>query len=632
MKHSFILTLIGLEGFLGLVLWLYFNKFPIFPDAQSGDFIQYVRIVGSYETGHFGGLAQNLLYGGVLFYLTAFGLVFHSVPRIVLEREAMAVLVLASPVIVFLSVKAMVESENVGLVFAALWTLCGYVWFGMVFNSGLYANFVGVLVSLALAGATVWATRGDFSLRKVGVYALVLLTSLFSHYSTLLLFPALIAYLAYVAFKDEKRRLSTKVSLGILLAPMVAGFVLYGGLLETMLGFLTANGGGAPSTDGFSQALLAVPVIGYMTAEVTFDIGAVVLFGLAILAVFLVLRSRNEKMLIPVVWFLTILIASPMNASAWRFAFVGLVPLTILAAYPVAQLLQNKGVRRGMKFREMPQGRRVFVVPILFLVCSGGWVFRPVVPFGALGGAVTDQGVIASSQVQTMDAISWMKALPVGACGYQFTNPSMAPGRFRDPYEGYSWGALPCYFLDVTDWHFIYSEDLGGPVVEYNPVYSDAPELASFHALSEHEQYLIVTNVTSYQLASCQPTSLLDLTVDSQTSNSATVTIHLFGNATIANAVLYANGREEGSSAMVNNTATATLNFKEPGSYIIQAQVGEVKSNTETVLMGLSPPDPAIRSEASTTSCWPINWTSTDLSGAYLAYSSPDVHIWKLTS
>ena len=154
---SNLLPLIVVEALTTLSLWAIFSKYPIFPLVLSGDVSQYLATATSIAHGNFPSASAFVLYGAVWLYL---GLVVKLFPAIPLEtiRMAMGFLVFLSPLVVYFSVKELFDSRA-AIWTSALYSLSGFVWFGAIFNSGLYANFVGLLSSLALIAGVVWFAK-----------------------------------------------------------------------------------------------------------------------------------------------------------------------------------------------------------------------------------------------------------------------------------------------------------------------------------------------------------------------------------------------------------------------------------------------------------------------------------------
>ena len=60
----------------------------------------------------------------------------------------MALLVALSPLLFYLIAQKLFSSNAAATIAALIYSLSGTIWFGSVFNAGLYANFFGILASL----------------------------------------------------------------------------------------------------------------------------------------------------------------------------------------------------------------------------------------------------------------------------------------------------------------------------------------------------------------------------------------------------------------------------------------------------------------------------------------------------
>ncbi len=113
---------------LGLLLLLQFNKYPIFPEYQSPDYQIHVEIAQSLLSGTLTSIPSGVLYFGVHFQLASAILLVGGEPLVVVQRT-MAVLVLFSPLFVYLASVALFENQFVGLLNVAIYTFSGTIWF-----------------------------------------------------------------------------------------------------------------------------------------------------------------------------------------------------------------------------------------------------------------------------------------------------------------------------------------------------------------------------------------------------------------------------------------------------------------------------------------------------------------------
>src|SRR3989441_11415071 len=176
---------------LGLLLVLYFNKFPIFPEYQSPDYQVHVEIARALLSGTSTSIPSGVLYYGVHFQLASAILLVGGEPLVVVQRT-MAILVMLSPVFIYqLSVK-LFENQSAALLNVAIYAFSGTIWFGSVFNSGLYANFFGILIALFLLTSLVNVTRPDAPRVTWAVFLLSTVAAYMSHYTEVTVFAAIL--------------------------------------------------------------------------------------------------------------------------------------------------------------------------------------------------------------------------------------------------------------------------------------------------------------------------------------------------------------------------------------------------------------------------------------------------------
>jgi hypothetical protein len=139
---------------IALVCLLYFQAFPIFPQFVSADFSQHADLLRAILSGQTFALDAQVLKFAYL-YLLAVPMAFSQttlaspIPLVQIRIE-MAIMVVLSPYFVYLASQKLFNSHRVAWITSLFYALSGFVWFGLVFNSGLYSNFYGVMASLFL--------------------------------------------------------------------------------------------------------------------------------------------------------------------------------------------------------------------------------------------------------------------------------------------------------------------------------------------------------------------------------------------------------------------------------------------------------------------------------------------------
>jgi hypothetical protein len=393
-----------------LLVFAHFSKYPIFPQFQSVDFTQHVQITSDLQSGLLTMFPGGLLYYGV--HLLMGSLVALS-GDIVLEstQYAMGILTAISPLLVCAAVNSLTQSRRVGLVASLLYVFTGFVWFGSVFDAGLYANFYGIL-SILLVFALVPAVMNQP--RNPGVwlaFVVALGSGYFSHYSFVTIIPALLALPIVVFALERKVSFPTFAIPAIAVIPGIVGAIFRPDLVGLLVQFVQAQGAGSVQGDTpLSASLAGWPVLRYIVVEIANDLATIVALGLAALGVYLALRSKNPLALMLVVWLLAILVVAPFTETAWRFSYMALVPLLIVAAMGFEALspkADDRSIRQRSKLRaRQDYGRyRTALMGIVFLLLVvNSWSWALVADASSEGSANNE------TQNGVLKAMHWMNA------------------------------------------------------------------------------------------------------------------------------------------------------------------------------------------------------------------------------
>jgi hypothetical protein len=403
------LYVLGLVGAQALLVVAHFTKYPIFPEFQSVDFTQHVQIASALQSG-----GATMFPGGILYYgahLLMGSLVALS-GDLALEatQYALGLLTVFSPFLVFVAVGSLTRSNRVGLVATLLYVSTGFVWFGSVFDAGLYANFYGVLSILLLFGLVPIVLKQP---RTPGVWVALVLavgSGYFSHYSYVTVIPALLALPIAIFVLDRKVSLPAIAITAVVVLPGIVAALLWPDLVTLLVQFVQATGGGNVLVDTFlSKYLAGWPVLRYIVVEIADDLGAVVTLVLAALGVYVAVRSKNPVVWMLIVWLLAILVVAPFSETAWRFSYMALVPLLIIAAMGFESLIPNTD--RALRQRSKMRAKRDYgryrlgllgVVFLLLVVNSWSWQL--------LGDAASNGAANSQAQHGLLAAMQWMNA------------------------------------------------------------------------------------------------------------------------------------------------------------------------------------------------------------------------------
>jgi len=387
---------------------------------------------------------------------------------LVATQNAMGILTIFSPLLVYLAVGSLTTSRRVGLIATLLYVSTGFVWFGSVFDAGLYANFYGVLSILLLFALVPVVLKQP---RSPGVWVALVLavgSGYFSHYSYVTVIPALVALPIALFVFERKVNLPAVAIPAVAVVPAAVAALLRPDLVTLLLQFVQATGGGNVLGDtAVSQYLSGWPVLRYIVVEMADDLGAVLTLALAALGVYVAARSRNPVVWMLIVWLLAILVVAPFSENAWRFSYMALLPLLMIAAVGFDSLVPNTQ-DRGLRQRSKMRGRRrdygryrlgfLGIVFLLLVVNSFTW---QLLDDAASTGAESNQ-----TQHALLATMQWMNA----------TTPR---------------GSL---VVSVTDSDYNYFQLLYGRASGYAP-FATPDEVVAASAGSTEPTYVVMTTV-----------------------------------------------------------------------------------------------------------------------------------------
>jgi len=488
------LELFIIIGLLIALLFIYFQQYPIFPEYQSPDFKNHVELAQALIVGSFTSLPQGILYNGIRFQLASAILLVAGEP-LVTSRITMALLACFSPLLVFAASKKIFENNNtVGLLAALIYSLSGSIWFPMLLDSGLYANFYGVLSALFLLIVFFAVIQYPKSALTWILFLVAVVNSYVSHYTILTLFPVLliaplIQYFLHrrsIGIKGNNQFKSRNVIDDhqfrnyllpglVALLPSIIGLLSFPSLANVILSLGTSSDvSEVMGSTTLSKALSSVPFLQYMALGVYDDLAFVILVLLTIVGSYQIIKSRQILALIPIGWFLVLFATAPSSLIAWRFSLEAIVPFTLLASYGIYVTwitLRNSGKTGfGRRVRSgRASGRSPLLVMSIMILIVGSLILGS---YGTsiVGSEISNGSVNYQSQDYVYSAIYWLKG--------------NTPNGSR--------------YLSVSDWRFTYTDLIIGRNTYYE--YAVSPSDAMKIAMNESASYIIVTNVTTLTL------------------------------------------------------------------------------------------------------------------------------------
>jgi hypothetical protein len=440
---------------VSLILYVNFQKYPVFPAYNSVDYRVHVQLSEQLLNGKISSIPEGILYYGIhlqiaLSYLLVSGL------NLITAQRTVALLVALSPLIFWLSAKRILENSKAAIISAAIYSLSGSIWVGSVLNAGLYANFFGIIVSLFFLALFVEAVR------KVSISSLIgLLISLpclyFSHYTavvvlfTVFLFPFLYVFL-------RKESFSSFYPTILSVTPVIGALVARPELPNLLLALAVSGGGRLIGSTPLSSLLSSYPVLSYMALEIYNDPAFILMLILSLTSIYLILKRKIIFALLPCVWLLSLLVASPFNVSAWRFSFEALVPLTILSSLTIASIYPERSYIVKKQRTKRENRFRLFLIFILVTpLIIGSWVQT------IIQDSLTDTAQLSNGQFAVLNAINWLSKNTPNSSKY----------------------------LSVSDWRFTYTDVLINRQTVYQ--YVSQPSEAINISKSIGAEYIVVT-------------------------------------------------------------------------------------------------------------------------------------------
>src|SRR3989442_3859116 len=431
---------------------------------QSPDYQVHVEIARALLSGTATSIPSGVLYYGVHFQLASAILLVGGEPLVVVQRT-MAILVLLSPLFVYQASVKLFENQSAALLNVAIYAFSGAIWFGSVFNSGLYANFFGIVIALFLLSSLVSVTRPNAPRLAWVVFLLSTVAAYMSHYTEVTVFAAiLLTLLVQLALHRKEVRPFLAPSI-VIAAPSAIVVAVYPRVIGQLLASATQGGGSLVGSTTLSTLLSPLPVLGFLALEITDDVATIVLLALAAIFVYDTLRTKKSTpFYLPLIWLLALVVVAPFNAGAWRFSYEALVPLTLISGFAINSIIpkHDATVKRQAFRRERSRWiARLFVYIPLILLLGGSWGQRTV------GNVIENPDVSSQAQQQVYSSIYWL--------------------RDNTPQNS--------TYLSVSDWRVSYSRFLIGRKTIYN--FLERPERATKFAKGNGLSYIMVTNLVT---------------------------------------------------------------------------------------------------------------------------------------
>jgi hypothetical protein len=296
-------------AFLGIVLLLHFTKYPIFPKSSSVDFEWHVKLSQELAKGSYTLIPSGILYYGAHAQSALLHQLNGGLP-LADTQLTMAVLTLLSPLLIYATSKGIFMDTYTAQLTSLAYVSTGFIWYGSVFNAGLYSNFYGILAGLSLVALLAKMLKQPSKPLWL-LYLMLILNLYVSHYSSLLLILSL-PIAALVAML--KRTIRPRQSLPFI-APLAIGALgaaIHPSLVGSLLSFLSPTGYEALTGDtALSLQLSSVPVMRYLAGVITQDLSTAIILALVVLSTPKLFRDRSPLSALPFLWLIVTLLSAP---------------------------------------------------------------------------------------------------------------------------------------------------------------------------------------------------------------------------------------------------------------------------------------------------------------------------------
>lgn len=353
------------------IFYLNYQKYPVFPEYNSVDYKVHVELSDALLRGRISSIPAGILYYGIHFQL-ALSYLLVSGMELVIARTTIAILVSLSPLLFFLCTRKLFRSRKVALISTSIYALSGSIWVGSVLNAGLYANFFGILISMfflyLFAAAEESRRLSNFLSLLISLPALYM-----SHYTAVVILFA-VFFFPFFQLLVRRATLQSFYPTIVSAAPALIAVALRPNLPSLLLNLAVSGGGKIVGSTVISSLLSSFPVLSYMALELYNDPAFVLMLLLSSISLYLVFKKGIIFATIPVIWLISLLVASPFNVSAWRFSFEALVPLTMLSSLTIASILPERDASVKKSRVRHGKGIRTFAILLLILpLIAGSW-------------------------------------------------------------------------------------------------------------------------------------------------------------------------------------------------------------------------------------------------------------------
>lgn len=429
--------------------------YPIFPVADSQDFGNHLQAALGFQAGQIS--LSSLNYPPAVRVLIASLLSVQGGSPLSLATQAMAIVASLAPLLIYILLSRLLGDRRLGFLGALLYVVTAVLWYFAIFGDGLFANFLGDMVTVAVLYVVAESLELLTVWRRVFVF-LCGLSLLLSHFTTLVFIAAL--WLAVpVVWKKERAKLRRYLEVsGLITLPGVILAAANPSLIGETLSLLGYSGVGAgtvlASNNPISNLLATIsPFLQNLFLQIGPGLFLLSL-GTVILAAWFSWKEKGVWIPLLAIWFVLTWVTAPYTLISWRFAVYATLPMSLL--WPLAVMFGfppsfrfwnsdkpkskvqrtgklDKKLRRDRGINDVPKG--VTFVVLLLIV---GVAYKS--PLSSLFQTATVNSYETSqSQQQVWEAMSWL-------------GDNSLPGS---------------QVLALNDWQFTYMTQIWGDVVTF---------------------------------------------------------------------------------------------------------------------------------------------------------------------
>jgi hypothetical protein len=361
----------------------------------TSDFIQHPELAQSILQGQ---LVLQPFYGGADYVVALVSYCTEISPVVAARVVAFGsepLLALA----IYWCATSVTERREYGLVCAAVFVAAGGLWYNLDVNVGLIDNSLGMVADCLILGSYARLVRTH---SPNWFYAFVACCGLglFTHYTVVTVFPALLVYPAFL--EGDERRMGLVIA-GVISAAATALLIVDRGAVVSLGSVFFQDSPPISLSTAFSPVLSFAPFFLNLFELMEDDVAMLVL-----MAAFLILMYRigrrdpgAKPVLLLALWFVPVFAIGNYDVGLWRYALEGALPFLMLASWPISRLAFPTGKSIRMKERR----RRVGVL-VAFLVV--GSLASPVVGMAQMAGGQTS--VVAHDQQEVYASMLWIEA------------------------------------------------------------------------------------------------------------------------------------------------------------------------------------------------------------------------------